>query len=103
MRQAMWSVASMLSRTGKAWKPAPTAAIFKATGEAMAGKAEDHAQGLAERSVNTSIVPPVESNSHHRVRDDRSASDRRLNGNDQREGLEKTDPGNSKSQDCMKP
>jgi hypothetical protein len=28
----------------------------------MVGKAEDHAQGLAERSVNTSIVPPVESN-----------------------------------------
>jgi hypothetical protein len=88
----MWSVASMLSRTGKAWKPAPTAAIFKATGEAMAGMAEDHAQGLAERSVNTSIVPPVESNPHRRVQDDRSASNRLLNGNDHREGLEKTDP-----------
>jgi hypothetical protein len=68
----------------------------------MAGKAEDHAQGLAERSVNTSIVPPVEGNSHRRVRDDRSASDRRLNENDQREGLEKTDLGNSKAQDRTK-
>jgi hypothetical protein len=68
----------------------------------MAGKAEEHAQGLAERSVNTSIVPPVESNSHHRVRDDRSASGRHLNENDQREGLEKTDSGNAKAQDPTK-
>jgi hypothetical protein len=97
VRQAMWSVASMLSRTGRAWDPAHIAAIFKATGEAMAGKAEDRAQGLAERSVNTSIVHPTEGNPDRRIRDGRSASDRHLTENDQREGMEKTDPGNPKA------
>ena len=97
MQQAMWNVASMPSRTGKAWDPAHTAAIFKARGEAMAGKAEDHAQGLAERSVNTSIVQPTEENPDRRIRDDRSASDRHLTENDQRKGMEKTDPGNPKA------
>ena len=58
----------------------------------MAGKADNRAQGLAERSLNTSIVPPTEENSVHRSRDDRSASDRRLDENDQREGLEQADP-----------
>jgi hypothetical protein len=66
----------MLSRTGKAWDPAHIAVIFKATGEGMAGKAEDHAQGLAERSVNTSIVQPTEGTLDRRIRDGRSASDR---------------------------
>jgi hypothetical protein len=94
VRQAMWSVASMLSRTGKAWDPAHIAVIFKATGEGMAGKAEDHAQGLAERSVNTSIVQPTEGTPDRRIREGRSASDRHLTENDQREGMEKTDPGN---------
>ena len=97
MRQAMWSVASMLSRTGKVWDPAHIAAIFKAAGEVMAGKGEDHAQGLAERSVNTSIVHPTEGNPDRRIRDGRSASDRHLTENDQREGMEKTDPGNPKA------
>jgi hypothetical protein len=60
----------------------------------MAGKAEDHAQGLAERSLNTSIVHPSEGTPDRRIRDDRSASDRRLTENDQRKGLEKTDRGN---------
>ena len=63
----------------------------------MAGKAEDHAQGLAERSLNTSIVHPSEGNPDRRNRDDRSASDRRLTENDQREGLEKADRGNPKA------
>jgi hypothetical protein len=84
----------MLSRTGKAWDPAHIAVIFKATGEGMTGKAEDHAQGLAERSVNTSIVQPTEGTLDRRIRDGRSASDRHLTENDQREGMEKTDPGN---------
>jgi hypothetical protein len=57
----------------------------------MSGKAEDRAQGLAERSVNTSIVHPTDGNSGHRIRDDRSAADRRLEENDQREGMEKAD------------
>ena len=63
----------------------------------MAGKAEDHTQGLAERSLNTSIVHPSEDNPDRRIRDDRSASDRRLTENDQREGLEKADRGNPKA------
>ena len=57
----------------------------------MPGKAEDRAEGLAERSVNVSVVPPAEGNSEHRIRRDRSAADRRLEENDQREGLDKTE------------
>ncbi|UVF19027.1 hypothetical protein HPT29_021595 [Microvirga terrae] len=85
----------MRSKTSKAWGRARTAAIFKAKAEVMAGKADDRAQGLAERSLNASIVPPTEENSVHRSRDDRSASDRRLDENDQREGLEQADPATS--------
>ncbi|MGO4523908.1 hypothetical protein AB4097_03490 [Microvirga sp. 2MCAF35] len=55
----------------------------------MSGTAEDQAHGLTERSVNTSIVPPTEENSEHPSRNDRSAADRRLKENDQREGLDK--------------
>jgi hypothetical protein len=69
----------------------------------MAGKADDHAQGLAEQSLNTSIVHPTEGNSKHRIRDDRSPSDRRLNANDQREGMEKTDPLSPKAEDRVRP
>lgn len=59
----------------------------------MASKAEEHADGLAERSLNTSIVPPTEGTSKNLISEDRSASDRRLDGNDQREGLEKAGNG----------
>ena len=38
----------------------------------MAGKAEEHAQGLAERSVNTSIVHPSQDASNRQPRDGRS-------------------------------
>jgi hypothetical protein len=62
----------------------------------MAGKPDDHAQGLAERSVNTSIVPPTSENSGHRPRDEGSASERRANRNEQREGMERTDPKSHK-------
>ncbi|WP_262029993.1 hypothetical protein [Microvirga sp. Mcv34] len=57
----------------------------------MSDKTEDRDRGLAERSVNTSIVPPTEDNPGHRIRNDRSAPDRRLEENGQREGLERTE------------
>ncbi|KFG70074.1 hypothetical protein JH26_06725 [Microvirga sp. BSC39] len=57
----------------------------------MSGKGEDHAQGLAEQSVNTSIVHPSESSPDHAERGDRSRGNRSLTENDQRKGLEKTD------------
>jgi hypothetical protein len=69
----------------------------------MAGKAEEHASDLAEQSVNTSIVHPTQANSDRRHRDGRFASDRRLNENDQREGMEKTDPERPRAEDRMKP
>jgi len=69
----------------------------------MAGKAEEHAQGLAERSVNTSIVHPSQDASNRQPRDGRSAGDRRLNRNDQREGMEKADPGHPGVEDRTKP
>ncbi len=40
--------------------------------------------------MNTSIVHPTESNPGHRIRNVRSAADRRLEENDQREGMDKT-------------
>jgi hypothetical protein len=69
----------------------------------MAGKAEEHASDLAERSVSTSIVHPTQANSDRRHRDGRFASDRRLNENDQREGMEKADPGRPRKEGRMKP
>ena len=58
----------------------------------MPGKGEDRAQGLAEQSVNTSIVHPGQSSPDHAEQGDRSAGKRRLTENDQRKGLERTDP-----------
>lgn len=63
----------------------------------MTGKGKDRAQGLAERSINTSIVPPTENSQDPPEHDDYSDGTRSLIGNDQREGLEKTDPGDPKS------
>lgn len=77
--------------------------MSKAMGDAMAGKGEDHAQGLAERSVNTSIVHPDQSGPDHQEQGDRTASDRVLTENQQREGLEKTDPDRPKPEDRHKP
>ncbi len=69
----------------------------------MASKSGDHAQGLAEQSVNTSIVHPSQDDSNRRPRDRRSASNRGPYGNDQREGLEKAEPGRPGAEDHMKP
>jgi hypothetical protein len=77
--------------------------MFKAMGEAMTGKGEDHAQGLAERSMNTSIVHPNQSNPDHQEQGDRTASDRVPTENQQREGLEKADPDRLKPEDRYKP
>lgn len=77
--------------------------MSKAMGDVMAGKGEDHAQGLAERSVNTSIVHPSQSSPDHQEQGDRTASDRALTENQQREGLEKTDPDQPKPEERYKP
>ena len=58
----------------------------------MPGKGNDQAQGLAEQSVNTSIVHPGQGGSDHTSQARGSAGARSLTGNDQRKGLEKTDP-----------
>jgi hypothetical protein len=57
----------------------------------MPGKAEDRDQGLAEQSVNTSIVHPGKGGRDHAEQGDRSAGSRGLTENDQRRGLEKVD------------
>jgi hypothetical protein len=69
----------------------------------MAGKGEDRAQGLAEQSVNTSIVHPSQSGPDHAEQGDRSMSNRSLTGNDQRKGLEKTDPDAPEAEESSKP
>jgi hypothetical protein len=56
----------------------------------MADRSDDHDRGLAERSVNTSIVPPRQDSSAPRKQGDRAAGER-IPENEQREGLEKTD------------
>lgn len=89
-------------KINKAQEPARTAATFKATGSIMVGKDEDHAQGLAERSVNATIVPPSPGNSDHQEQGGPSAGSRILTDNDQREGLEETDPQSPKADDQHK-
>ena len=58
---------------------------------------EDHARGLAERSVNTSIVHPSESRPDVRKQGAPPGGARIVTDNDQREGLEKLDPATTKS------
>jgi len=58
----------------------------------MKDKDSDHAHGLAERSVNTSIVHPGQGTSPHQKGD----GDRTLTDNQQREGLEKSAHGDPK-------
>lgn len=94
----MWTAASMPSRISRAQAPALTAAIFRAATEPMPGKDEDRAQGLAEQSVNTSIVHPDQSGPDHAEQGDRSAGNRRLTENDQRKRLERTDPDISRDE-----
>ncbi len=69
----------------------------------MSRKGEDRAQGLAEQSVNTSIVHPSQSSPDHAEQGDRSASNRSLTENDQRKGLEKTDPDAPQTEESSKP
>jgi len=68
----------------------------------MPRKGDDHAQGLAEQSLNTSIVHPGRSGSDHVAPDKGSAGNRSPTGNDQRKGLEKTDPDALKTDDRIK-
>jgi len=58
----------------------------------MPDKAEDRTPGLAEQSVNTSIVHPGQGGRGQAEQGDRSAGDRRLTENDQRKGLDRTNP-----------
>jgi len=60
----------------------------------MAGKGENHGRGLAERSVNTSIVQPSQGGP-----DIQEQSDRTLPRNEQREALEKTTPDRTTADD----
>ena len=69
----------------------------------MPGKGNDRTEGLAEQSLNTSVVYPTQSSPDHPEQGDRAAADRSLTGNDQREGLEKTDPDRPKPADRYKP
>lgn len=69
----------------------------------MTGRGEDRAQGLAEQSLNTSAVHPSQSSPDHQEHGDRTQSNRILTGNDQRKGLEKTDPDRPKPDDRYKP
>jgi hypothetical protein len=69
----------------------------------MPGKGNDRTEGLAEQSLNTSVVQPSQSSPDHQEQGDRTQSNRSLAGNDQREGLEKTDPDRPKPDDRYKP
>ena len=65
----------------------------RTTARTVVGTDKDHARGLAERSVNTSIVHPSESRPDVR----KQGGARIVTDNDQREGLEKIDPTTPKS------
>ena len=69
----------------------------------MPRKGDDHGQGLAEQSLNTSIVHPGRSGSDHAAPGKGSDGTRSPTGNDQRKGLERADPDASKTSDRTKP
>ncbi len=69
----------------------------------MTEKGEDRAQGLAEQSLNTSVVHPGQSSPDRQEQGDRSQSNRKLTGNDQRKGLEKTGNDRPKPEDRYRP
>jgi hypothetical protein len=69
----------------------------------MPRKGDDHAQGLAEQSLNTSIVHPGQGGADHEAKGKGSVGNRSLTGNDQRKGLEKTDPDAPKADDRIEP
>ncbi len=62
----------------------------------MAGK--DETEGLAERSLNTSVAPPGRNSPGQPEDGGRSPA-----GNDQREGLEKTSPDRPDAETPSKP
>lgn len=68
----------------------------------MAGKGEDHAQGLAERSLNTSVVHPSQGRPAHPEQGDQTATSHTLPENEQREGVEKADATRRNQQDSNK-
>jgi hypothetical protein len=90
----MWTIASTPLKICKARAAAPTAATFKAAAEAMTAKGDDRTEGLAQQSLNTSVVQPGQGGP-----DGQGHGDRSLTGNDQREGLEKTEPKSPKNED----
>jgi hypothetical protein len=69
----------------------------------MPDKGDDRSQGLAEQSLNTSIVHPDQSGPDHAARGNRSDGNRSLTGNDQRKGLEETDPDAPKTDSRIEP
>lgn len=69
----------------------------------MADKDPDRKKGLAEQSLNTSIVHPSQSDPDHQEQGDRTQSNRSITGNDQRKGLGKADADRPKPDDRYKP
>ncbi|RDI57347.1 hypothetical protein [Microvirga subterranea] len=57
----------------------------------MIGKDLDRTEGLAEQSLNTSIVHPGQSSPDHEEPSDGSRSNRSITGNDQRKGFGQSD------------
>jgi hypothetical protein len=57
----------------------------------MTGKDPDRTEGLAEQSLNTSIVHPGQSSPDHEEQGDGTQSNRSITGNDQRKGFGKSD------------
>ena len=68
----------------------------------MSRRGEDRAQGLAEQSLNTSIVHPDQSGPDQPEQGDRAADSRSLTENDQRKGLEKITPDAPRSDNSSK-
>jgi hypothetical protein len=81
----------------------PLGRTLKDGREAMPGKGEDRTEGLAEQSLNTSVVHPSQSSPDHQEHGDRTQSNRSITGNDQRKGLDGTDPDRPKPDDRYKP
>ncbi len=73
-------------------------------GKSIPGTGDDQREGLAERSLNTSIVHPDQSGPDQSEQGHAAAGgDRVLADNQQREGQEKTDPDRPKADDRFKP
>ncbi len=57
----------------------------------MTGRDRDRTEGLAEQSLNTSIVHPGQSSPDHQEQGDGTRSNRSITGNDQRKGFGTSD------------